>query len=333
MKDRDNIAPNERDEMDEIAELIRFAGERESVNRERMTNARARVAGHWNNVVEAKRKAEATERWRLVAVAASVVVAAGLSLTLWNGQSDRVPQRLVSVERTSGEVRVDGRAVTAGDVFTADVAIQTGPEGRIALSLTDGQSVRLDTETHIVIAANDRLELLRGGVYVDSGLDARDAQLTIETMFGAATDIGTQFQVRIDGEELSVGVREGLVELRPTGADLLEVDSGKLIVVNADGDAFGRPVRSNDDVWRWVAAIAPEFNIDGATLEDYLNWYAREAGLTLRWETAASRVIAKQSRLSGSIADMPLEEGLTLVRLIAPFESRVADSTLHVTVD
>ena len=332
MNENDEIARTEREGMDEVAELIRFAGERESVNRERMATARARVSEHWTNVVATRRKTERAKRWRLLALAASVFVATGLGLTLWNGQG-AVPQRLVSVERVSGEVRVDGRAVSVGDVFTADATVQSGPDGRIALALVDGQSLRVDIGTHLVLAANDRVELLKGGVYVDSGPETHEAQLSIDTRFGTATDIGTQFQVRVNDGGLSVGVREGLVELKPTGADVLEVDSGRLFVVGADGDAFGHSVSGNDEVWRWVTTISPEFNIEGATLEDYLSWYAREAGLSLQWETAASRIIARQSLLSGSIADMALEDGLAMVRLIAPFESRVANSTLYVTVD
>lgn len=333
MKDRDDIAPGERAGRDEIAELIRFAGERESVNRERMSNARARVSAHWEREIATRRKAQAARSWRRVGIAAGIVVATGVGLLLWNVENAPVPQRLVHVERVSGEVRVDGRSVAAGDAFAVDAMVQTGAGGRIALALMDGQSVRIDTETQIHVAANDRLELLRGGVYVDSGIEADDVQMTIDTPFGSARDIGTQFQVRIDDGEMSVGVREGLVEFSRPGADLFEIDSGRLLIVSEDGDTFGHQLASNATAWQWVAAISPEFDIDGATLEDYLSWYARESGLTLSWETPSSRILARQSRLSGSIADLSIEQGLDLVRQIAPFRSRISGTTLHITVD
>jgi hypothetical protein len=260
-------------------------------------------------------------------------MALGIALIVWQSPGGQHSMQLAYVDRVVGDVLIDGQAASSGDPLGTSSVIETMAGGRIAVSLANGQSMRVDNASRLLMDSADQLRLYSGGVYIDSGPAAADAHVAVITSHGVATDVGTQFQVRMERGHLRVAVREGLVELERPGNPVLEIDSGNLVDVSRTGDHSTVPVSGNDSLWSWVTSVSPVFDIEGATLEEYLGWYAREAGLALEWDSPASHHNAAQTRLSGSIRDMSLEEGFQLVRRIAPFDARVASSTLHVRVD
>ena len=333
MSDINKTTTNGEDVMDDIGKLVRFAGERETVSAERLANARARVGAHWQDVVTSKRRQKVQNRWRQFSIAASLVAAVGITIALWQMRSAPTTEQLVAVDRVAGEVMIDGRAAQNGIVFATNSVIQTGTDGLVAMQFPSGQSVRLDHETRLVVSASDRVELIAGGVYVDSGPAPHSATIAVETRFGVATDVGTQFQVRIDDDQLQIGVREGLVELARPNTASLEIDAGNLYEVWESGEETGRRITGNDPIWSFAALIVPSFDIELATLEEYLRWYAREAGVALVWETDESYDIARRTELRGSINGMTLKQGFNHVRRLAPFESRVTESTLYILVE
>ena len=328
-------AEHDIENIDNIGKLIRFAGERETVDDARRVQARVRVHAHWRNVTAARarqRTRALRARFARFAIAASVLVAAGFGFFFWQGDAGNGFAQPISVRQVAGSVLADGNAAAVGDVLLPGVILESGPDGRIAMGLPGGQSVRLDRESLLVLAGGKRLELIRGAVYIDSGPEADDTQIAVETRFGTAIDVGTQYQVRVDDDGLQVGVREGRVELSRPQSDILEIDSGYFFDVAPSGAVRGRQVAGNDPLWRWVATVSPTFSLEGATLEDYLTWYARESGVELRWATPQSRMIARRDVLSGSIEGLSVEDSLQLVQRIAPFEARTVDSVLEVTV-
>lgn len=319
--------------MDEVGRLVRFAGEREHVDGERLEVARARVAAHWQDVTLERKRRRTHTRWRQFGIAAGLVATVGMAFSLWERPNLPTTDRLVVVERVTGEARLDDRPLAVGQVFTVGSVLETSVDGRLALEFPDGQSVRVDHASRLVVTANNEVELIAGAVYVDAGAVPNDIQLAVVTQFGVARDIGTQFQVRLNDGGLQVGVREGLVELTPTSASAVEIDHGNLYEVAADGQAFGRRVASNDPLWQWVADISPEFDAEGRTLHEYLEWYAREVGLELRWASTQSERNARDAELSAAIEGLSLEEAFEHVRLIAAFEADVSDGILSITVE
>jgi hypothetical protein len=225
---------------------------------------------------------------------------------------------------------IDGQPVDDGDELSIGSEIETMAGGRLALDFAEGQSVRVDEKSRLQLLAVNRMALDAGGVYVDTGSATDGGQVAVVTSLGVATDVGTQFQVRLDSGDLQIGVREGLVELARPNRLVLPVGSGNIAEIRAGGEHTILPIRANDVLWSWVTSIPPQFTIEGATLLDYLNWYAREAGLSLEWETPSSRENAESTRLSGSIRNLSLDEGFRVVQRIALFDARVADSTLHI---
>ena len=318
---------------DDIGRLIRYAGARDSAGAERMAKARGRVLVHWQGVVAGHGHRRRRHRVRRFGLAASVFLAVATITLGWLQFGAPPVLGLITVNRVIGEVRVNGERIEVGDRLIENDILETSLDSRIALALEDGQSVRLDDNSRVRVMTAGRFELASGALYVDSGLDDLASPVRIETEFGVATDIGTQFLVSVKHAGLQIGVREGLVQLQQSGGKLLDVDSGELLQVSSAGLESVSPIRGNDPLWQWVSAISTNFELEGATLEQYLNWYARESGLVLQWENERSRENARRIRLSGSIVGLDLEEGLQSVLRIAPFDYVVHASSLRITVD
>ncbi|MBT8080507.1 MAG: FecR family protein [Gammaproteobacteria bacterium] len=326
--------PERDDNMDDIGQLIRFAGPRETVDAARFEMAKARVGAHWQDVVTNRDEGRTHNRLRNMAIAAGVLIFAATTYLSWTSQMRSVESHVAYVNRIVGEVTIDGQSATAGAAVAAGSVIETDAESFIALDLATGHSLRLDRASRIEVSAMERIDLERGAIYADSGADRHGSSITIATRFGIASDIGTQFQVRVAENKLTVGVREGLVELSPTNGMPVAVPSGTLVDVASDGYQQKRDIGEDDPVWDWTSSITPEFDIEGRTLKQYLTWYARERGLLLQWQDVESHDKAGKITLTGgAISGKSLEDGFATVRRIAPFHYQLSDTTLHVRID
>lgn len=330
MSDYSNEHDKGADEMGDVGRLIHYAGGREAVDAARMNNARERVGAHWETVVAERRAARAPARLRPVALAASVVAVAGISLVLLQSGPGPQPVALASVDRIVGEVRIAGRLAGAGDAIAPDAVIETGPAGRIALRLAGGQSLRIDTASRLLVHSPNHVSLESGGIYIDTVPAADPAPVRVATALGSAWDVGTQFQVRLDAGALQVGVRDGLVKVERPGERDLSVNAGYFVAVDASGEVSEQPIDEDDPHWQWVESVAPQFALEGASLKEYLVWYARERGLSLDWADTASQINAARTTLSGETVG---SDSLDVVRRIASFDYRIEDDTLWIRVD
>lgn len=320
--------------MDDVGSLIELVGVRDPVPDDRFERARKNVCTHWQQVVADQRVVAAAKRPNNLARAASaLLVFVSAAYVFWNLSLAPRTDSLASIDRVLGEVLIAGHVAGENRVIDADSSIVTGVDGRIALRMSGGQSLRIDSMSHVVLHSANHLSLQTGAVYIDTAAAKKDVQFTIATPLGTARDIGTQFQVRMAGVKLLVGVREGLVEvLQPSKQDL-SIDKGHYVELEAAGVGEQRPMESDDPAWDWVETIAPEFDIQGATLAEYLVWYARERGLELLWLGEESEANATAAVLAGSTDGASLDESLEIVMEVAPFEYQVQGQQIWVTVD
>lgn len=329
MSDLENA--NDEEKLDDVGRLIRFAGARESVSPERIERMRRNVHAHWQDVVRDQRRGRlGSGTWRF-ALAASLLLALGVSLVLPLMFESPAPLNMASVERVLGETSVAGRQTQVGAIIQPGQVIETAADGRIAVRLLGGQSLRLDHSTRLVAHTANHLALEAGAVYIDTvgpGLEP----VLVATAFGDAQDIGTQFQVRLAPGLLVVGVREGRVEVSRAQQSLPVVDSGTFLELSAAGNGNRRAVSGDDPDWRWVETVAPEFEINGATLTEFLLWYTRERGIELRWADNASKSAADRATLIGSIKGLTLDQALDTVSRISSFEYRLEQNAMWVSV-
>ncbi len=319
--------------MDDVGRLINYAGAREEVSPEDMASAHQRVAEHWENVVAAHKADRDRHRPRWISIAASLGVVALTSLLYW--QFNHAPQSInaASIERVVGNTRVGSIAATRGESIEAETIIETDSESRIALTMAGGKSLRIDTSSRLLVHNAHHVSLQAGAVYVDTHGAVDPQPIVISTPVGTAQDIGTQFQVRLAGLSLIVGVRDGTVEIAQSDGTSLAINKGQSVELGATGRNAERVLLSGDPSWDWIETVVPVFELQGATLEQYLYWYANESGVSLRWQDGGSEAKARAVKLSGSIADTSLSEGLQIVQQISHFEIRIDHEVIWVKVE
>lgn len=318
--------------MDDIGQLIRHVGARDNVPDERYGRAMDNVQRHWERVVAEHRRGRSRSQLRFIAVAASLIVVVVASVLYSYIKEVPGPVAMASIDRVLGEVLVDGQLASAGDSIAPHALFETRGDSRIALRLAGGQSLRLDTLSRVVVHSANDVGLQRGGLYVDTERSRGAAPVVVTTAFGRARDVGTQFQVRLDDDVLTVGVREGQVEVTRPDREALAIDSGRVVDLGLDGGQVERDAGYDDPIWEWVGTVAPEFDLNGATLEQYLTWYAGQRGVNLVWADAGSEQRAKRIKVYGSIAGTSLEGGFEAVKRIAPFEHRFEDDALWISL-
>jgi hypothetical protein len=232
---------------------------------------------------------------------------------------------LAAVEVVGGEAtRLDARGarqpLAVGDTLVADVALETGAAGRLALRFAAGASLRVDADSRVRLVAVNRVALDRGALYVDSGdPSGAAAPVEVETPFASVVEIGTRFEVRLIAagatpprlEEVRVRVREGEVELRHDRP--ARARAGEELGLGRDRSvrvAAGAPY---GDAWSWVGAAAPGFAIEGRSLAEFLGWIERETGWEVELAPAELGAAAASIRLHGSIAGLSPEEAVSVV--------------------
>jgi ferric-dicitrate binding protein FerR (iron transport regulator) len=183
----------------------------------------------------------------------------------------------------------------------------TSGDGQVGLRLANGGSLRIGPRSRVVLASGDEAELLAGAVYFDSE-QRRAADFVVTTQLGEIRDVGTQFLVRLDDEQLAVGVREGRVTLTRGGdADTAGVGEG-LVASQAGNDVRRESIETFGGDWEWAERVAPSFDIQGRTLGEFLTWFEAQTGRVVVFADAATERELRDAVLSGSIDLPPLQK-------------------------
>lgn len=193
--------------------------------------------------------------------------------------------------------------------------VQTSAQGRMLLELRDGVTVRIDQLSSATFHSRREIWLHRGRIYVDA-VGAGSLQVT--TPNAAIRDIGTQFEVSLDGERLTVAVREGDVEVS-TSSDLIRAGvregMGEMIALDGMTLAERTSIAPTDAHWQWTQTARPLFSLGGHSLAEYLDWVARETGQRLIFESELVRQQAGLHEFFGSgEADTNVEQILRTTR-------------------
>ena len=312
-------------EAEMLGELIRRAGPPQPVPE--LVTRRVR-----RNVEQAWRESRRRRRMPWLAVAA-VVSAVAVTFAVLPGRNAGLAPAFGTVARVVGSPAIDGAApLTGGDALDVGDRIVTGSDDALGIDVAGGASLRVDVSTAFVVEAPRRLRIDRGAVYIDSGGDLpAGAPFEIVTPFGSATDVGTQFLVRVTADHAQVLVREGRVDL-VTDSESASFAAGRAAEVDATGAIAARDLAPGDRAWDWAEALATPFIIEGASLYDFLQWAARETGRELRFESDGARQRAQRIRLSGDIGDWRPDEAIGPVVATAGLSREVSVSAETILV-
>ncbi len=191
--------------------------------------------------------------------------------------------------------------------LAAGSRVRTKAAGRLALTLGGGESLRLAAQTEVMLDAPGRLYVQAGTIYVDSGERPSPSRIEVVTPAGTARDLGTQFELHIEGAALRLRVREGLVMLDRGGRSLTG-RAGEQLTIDGLGGVTRASISPTDPAWHWAEAVASMPDMDGKPASALIAWVARETGRRLQYESPFVEQRAAAVILHGEIRHLaPLE--------------------------
>ncbi len=349
---------DETAEQEQIGRLLRLAGARRPVPAEREARVRTAVHAEWQRDLHARSH---RGRWLRGALALAAVLVISLGLGIWQrllrSPTPGAPVVVATVEKAAGTLRGEVPArdpaaapaeaviVPEGSAVAAGTWLETGSEGRAALRLHGGASLRINVATRLRLASPDVLVLERGEIYLASPAvpllppsGRTEGAVEIRTPYGSVRELGTQFGVGLLPAALRVRVREGAVVVGRDGGSE-QVGAGVELTVEAGGDAgtgdggssvTRRAIPLHGREWAWVLRVAPDFELEGRTLGEFLDWVVRETGWQLRFGDEATARLAPATVLHGTAAGMAPDEAPAAILPTCGLSSRLEDGVLVV---
>jgi ferric-dicitrate binding protein FerR (iron transport regulator) len=317
-----------QDRTGDVERLISAAGARTAPDAARTERVRAAVAAVWTREVRRRR------RWRTLLVGGSALATAAVALVVWmhpvparDEAAVPAPVRVATFIATTGSIAVRdalgthptpqiGTAIPAGSRLTTDAGATA------AIAWIDGGEVRVDAGTALAVDGARTLTLQQGAVYVDS----HGASVVVHTPAGDVRDVGTRFEVRVTSGSTRVCVREGSVRFERAGRTT-PAAAGDELRVNDRGDVTSGTIAPDAAAWAWTARAAPAFRVEGATLDAFLAWAAREGGWTIdRRDPSPDRSVV----LHGDISGLTPREAVDVIAPTCGLTAEIRDGRLIV---
>jgi hypothetical protein len=326
-----------------LARLLKLAGSSDPISGDTEERVYAAVRKEWEastakpdkdrvyrNVRREWHRTSARTRVRRWVMPLAIAASAVLAIAVIMQPPPPVPAN-VALGEIVRNVDAGSAALREGTPIYAGDTVASSSIGGISIILADGESVRLDRETAVAFSARDRLRLLDGRVYADTGnFVYRDKALVIETDSGQVTDVGTQFSVDARGGSLDVAVREGRVDVLRDQQEHVAV-AGERLILEPGQPLKVKEIAPHDDYWGWISVLAPVYEIENRSLLDFLRWAARETGRELMFEDNELRMNAMKTDLHGSVEGFQPDEAITAVLATTNFRYRIADDRIVIT--
>ncbi|WP_156762852.1 FecR domain-containing protein [Woeseia oceani] len=321
---------------DQVADLLRHARRRAPAPQAARERAFAKLHGHWSARQQQKRRRRAVLG---MALAASTVLAVGMAFFATDSSLLPAAVAVAELQRTSGNgiqvIGADGQVSPAANAeLLLGQTLRTRAGSRAALAWNSGGSLRMDEATEIELIAADRVRLVSGTVYFDSEPAVADNGIalafSIETPFGLATHVGTQFQTRLHNDRLTLSVREGEVAVAAAGQRVL-LPAGDEVDFDRSGVSAERKIQTWDERWQWVQAIAPAFAAEGNSVQALLNWIARETGYVVSYRDNATAEFVSRVIVHGLDKLSPMS-ALQSIPYVADLQYELHDGVIVVSL-
>lgn len=295
---------------DELLEaLFKHASSRQRAPRDMEQKIRAELFDQWGRQTRQRRLRRQLVGW---AIAASVVLVVLVSTDLLRRPEPAIQGVLVaSVEKRLGDVYIrdgDGKeALLASDsqVF-AGSELSTSGNSRLSMSWANGESVRMDQNSRLELISETEISLRSGKLYIDSGgANDEDRVLVVQTPSGPVRHIGTRYITSVMGKQVTVSVRDGEVAVG-SGQKQTIAMQGQKLQFTGNGQASSSAILTYGEEWRWTELVAPRFNTDGRSLDEFLEWVGRETGREIRYASTTAKLAATQTRMHGDVDAEPL---------------------------
>lgn len=284
-------------------QLLGHVAARPMPSTEDVEMARNAVKAEWLAVTRKRKR-----RRQFVSLAAAASMLLTLALVIRFALTPPViAVQVAAIEKSYGSITIyvmGEELQEAADLLSisAGQTIITGKESGLALAWGGGGSLRIDANSRVVFLSDSAIELVSGAMYFDSM--NRNVELHVRTKYGVIRHLGTQYMGRIDSESLAVSVREGRVSVDGLYFDGIAERRQRLTFIGS-----ARPnvlnISPHGDDWRWVELTAPQADFDDKTIFEFLQWVARETGLTITFDPPNVEQTARGVFVSGLVDEEP----------------------------
>jgi len=322
----------------DLEELIANPLATEPLQAEALDRVRAAVQAAWETTAKSPPHPQAglfgRRRllwWAGLAAASVLAVVIGLGLSFHPAAQGEMIGSLAGARGGTLEVAgqffghrtvAGGNAIRVGDTFTA--------RGAALVLLTRGGTLRVADGTVIDVVGTSQLQLERGTLYVDKPVGLPSAvRLRVATRTGLVEHVGTEFEVFSNDQIVRIRVREGEVRLSSAiGVQL--ATAGTQLVAASNGQVTRQVIPTYGPDWQWTAALAPDFAVEGHSLEDYLRWISRELGRPVVYADARAHESAQRTILHGAMHSAATLEALDEILSSTSLTYEVADGVIRV---
>jgi len=279
----------------------------EPLGDETLERVRATVMNEWR-AANPPSRFDRKGRW-IAASAAAVVAALAVGFIVQRAGDAAVVGTVARLD--DGGIDVRGRFWRHWTAHVGD-ALKTGEtltvHGPVLLSLIQGGTLRVAAGTVLNLTGGVEVSLAHGLVYLDVPPSIKSSTpLRILTRAGAIEHLGTQFEVLSNEGAVRIRVREGKVRL-VGHAGTVVATAGTELLASVRGGISQRSVETYGRDWLWVAALAPDYDIEGRPLIDFLQWVSRELGRRVEYADAHAHDVAAHTIMHGSVRGRePLE--------------------------
>ena len=150
----------------------------------------------------------------------------------------------------------------------------------------------------------------------------------MSTPYGEARNLATQFELRVEKDALRLRVREGRVRLATPQQDVIAGAGMEVEWTPGKVESSAIPVRG--ELWRPYVELA-HFDLEGATLGEFLAWVGRETGLRVEWSEPALELRSRGIVLHGTLGGTPPHLAPAAVLPTAGLAASIDDEVLYIT--
>lgn len=331
-KKEEEQKPVENHEDQALVNLLKVGGMRPVVPNDVRARVRDTLHSQW-------KRATRVRLWRKRFLTSLSAVAVALLLyeaSLWLIARD-LPDSMVigfvenrngtvlSIQDGSGESK--SQVLTKGESVTNHSWLESSDTGRILVHLLNGATVRLDVNTRFGLESESSFVLDRGTIYIDS--EGTGAKLAVATRYGTVRNRGTQFEIKVDTENIRIRVREGSIVLHHNGSEETAA-AGTQLSYNDAGKSSRVQIASYSPTYLWLSEIAPTFHLEGSSLTDFLEWISRENGWKIEYLDPGIRSSAPQIMLHGSVQGLPSHDIPGVVLPVCGLSYQLEEGTLKI---
>jgi len=141
--------------------------------------------------------------------------------------------------------------------------------------------------------------------------------------------VGTAFEVLENDQFTRLRVREGRVLLH-RDTERIVADAGTELTARSGSSVSRREIDTYGSDWSWVAALAPDYEIEGRPLLGFLEWASRELGRPLKFSDPHARAVAERTILHGSVRGIQPLDALSSVLATTSLTYQIRGDTIWI---